>query len=353
LIHKSYQIQLSTNTINTKVKILVTGSAGFIGFHVVNRLLKEGIDVIGLDNLNSYYSVELKKDRLREVGVIPGDFQEKDNKEKYLFYDIDLDDRYKVEQLFINHSFDVVIHLAAQAGVRYSLENPHSYIDSNISGFLNIIEGCRHQEVEHLIYASSSSVYGDNKNVPFKTSEKLDKPVSLYAATKKANELMAYTYSHLYDIPATGLRFFTVYGPWGRPDMAYFKFAELMYSGKVIDIYNKGEMYRDFTFIDDIVESIQRLISKPPVGENPNQIFNIGYGSPVNLLEFISILEKNLGIQAKKNYLPMQPGDVPRTWADTNDLQDYISYKPTVALEEGIEVFVKWFKKYRQYRQSI
>lgn len=335
------------------MSVLVTGCAGFIGYHVTKRLLNDGFTVAGIDNLNDYYSVDLKKRRLKQLGI-----EFKDSKSSFEssanlnfeFHHVDIATRKDVEDIFASHSFDVVIHLAAQAGVRYSLENPHSYVDSNVSGYLNIIEGCRHQKnFQHLIYASSSSVYGDNKNVPFKTSQQLDEPVSLYAATKKANELMAYTYSHLYGIPATGLRFFTVYGPWGRPDMAYFKFAERMTSGQQIDVYNNGEMYRDFTYIDDIVESISRLIPKaPPASDNvPHQLFNIGYGSPVNLLEFIETLEKHLEIKAKKNFMPMQPGDVPRTWADTEDLQKLIQYKPKVSLNEGIREFVKWYRTYQ------
>jgi len=332
------------------VKILVTGSAGFIGYHVAKRLLQEGHEVAGLDNLNDYYDVNLKKNRLSELGIKQLEPNEKissETNQNFSFYRFDLNDRQKMEQLFDTHSFDVVVHLGAQAGVRYSLENPHSYIDSNVSGFLNIIEGCRKHGIDHLIYASSSSVYGDNSSVPFETSQQLDKPVSLYAATKKANELMAYTYSHLYDIPATGLRFFTVYGPWGRPDMAYFKFAEIMIAGKPIDIYNNGDMSRDFTYVDDIVESIDRLIPKPPEGENPHQLFNIGFGSPVNLMEFIEILEKHLGLQAQKNFLPMQPGDVPRTWADTEGLQKLTGYKPQISLDEGIREFVEWYRDYK------
>lgn len=336
------------------MKILVTGSAGFIGFHVVKQLLKEeGMNVIGIDNLNDYYSVELKKRRLKQLGIelnISKSSFESSANLNFEFHHVDIANRKDVEDIFDSHSFDVVIHLAAQAGVRYSLENPHSYVDSNVSGYLNIIEGCRHQDgFQHLIYASSSSVYGDNENVPFKTTQQLDEPVSLYAATKKANELMAYTYSHLYGIPSTGLRFFTVYGPWGRPDMAYFKFAERMTSGQQIDVYNNGEMFRDFTYIDDIVESISCLIPKAPSasGNVPHQLFNIGYGSPVNLLEFIETLEKHLGIQAEKNFMPMQPGDVPRTWADTADLQELIQYKPKVSLDEGIREFVKWYRTYQ------
>lgn len=334
------------------MKILVTGSAGFIGYHVVKRLLNDGHHVIGLDNLNSYYPVSLKKNRLKDTGITidanrkNGDAIQSDTFSSYTFYHVDLSNRQAIENIFEHHTFDAVINLAAQAGVRYSLKNPHAYINSNINGFLHILEGCRHSGVGHLIYASSSSVYGDSTDTPFKTSHSVDQPVSLYAATKKSNELMAYTYSHLYDIPSTGLRFFTVYGPWGRPDMAYFKFAELMTSGKPIDIYNNGEMYRDFTYIDDIVESIIRLIPKPPVsnGEVPQQIFNIGHGDPVSLMDFIHILEKKLGIEAEKNFQPMQPGDVPRTWADTEDLFNYINFRPKISFDEGIEEFVNWYR---------
>jgi len=335
------------------MNILVTGSAGFIGFHVTKRLLDDGHHVVGLDNLNDYYSVKLKKDRLKETGI---DLQQKTNSKgaiesdapkNYMFYQAELGKRGDIEPIFRNHSFDAVINLAAQAGVRYSLKNPHAYIESNINGFLHILEGCRNSEVDHLIYASSSSVYGDSKDTPFKTSHSVDRPVSLYAASKKSNELMAYTYSHLYGIPSTGLRFFTVYGPWGRPDMAYFKFAELMTSGKPIDIYNNGEMYRDFTYIDDIVESIVRLVPKPPSGDKkpPQQLFNIGHGDPVSLMDFIQILEEKLGIEAEKNFKPMQPGDVPRTWADTDDLFNYINYRPEVSFDKGIEEFVAWYER--------
>lgn len=329
---------------------LVTGAAGFIGFHLSKALLKEGYQVAGIDNLNSYYSPKLKKDRLAELGihsVQKEEWTESITDKNFRFIKADISNRQIIEKIFEEEDLDVVINLAAQAGVRHSLDNPHAYTSSNIEGFLNILEGCRNHPVKHLIYASSSSVYGDNKEVPFKTSQHLDKPVSLYAATKKANELMAYTYSHLYNIPATGLRFFTVYGPWGRPDMAYFKFSELISQGKKIDVYNNGEMYRDFTYIADIVESIKRLIPIAPEGEVPSQLYNIGYGSPVNLLEFIEILEENLGIEAQKNYMEMQPGDVPRTWADTSDLQKVIDYKPRVSIEEGIKEFVEWYKIYK------
>jgi len=336
------------------MKILVTGTAGFIGFHLSRRLVKDGYEVHGLDNLNGYYDVKLKYRRLNEQGI-HGFEQRKSHiksteSENYHFVRMDLNDREGMKELFENEHFDAVVHLAAQPGVRYSLENPFAYIDSNISGFLNVLEGCRHNNIRHLIYASSSSVYGENHKIPFQTSDTVDHPVSLYAATKKSNELMAYTYSHLYGIPATGLRFFTVYGPWGRPDMAYFKFADLMASGKPIDVYNHGEMYRDFTYVDDIVESIVRLIPEMKEADKidsvPHRLFNIGHGSPVNLLDFIEVLERHLGIEAKKNMLPMQPGDVPRTWADVEDLFELTGYRPKVVLEDGIAEFVKWFKEY-------
>jgi len=346
-------------------KILVTGAAGFIGFHLCKRLMNEQFGVTGLDNINDYYSVELKYGRLQELGIDrePVENEERPNpisgnSEHFSFLKSDLSDKKTVLSLFENEQFDVVINLAAQAGVRYSLENPHAYISSNIEGFLNILEGCRNRPVDHLIYASSSSVYGDTSEIPFKPSAQVDQPVSLYAATKRANELMAYTYSHLYNIPATGLRFFTVYGPWGRPDMAYYKFSKLMKSGMPIDVYNEGRMSRDFTYIDDIVESILRLMPKPPVSEAkkyksekasseaPHQLFNIGNGSPVNLLEFIKILEKHLGMEAPKNMMPMQPGDIEKTWADVSDLYEYISFRPQVNIEEGISKFVKWFREW-------
>lgn len=334
------------------MNILVTGAAGFIGYHVTKRLLKNGHQVTGLDNLNDYYSVDLKIARLKDTGI---DLESTEvgkglpiTYENYTFHPADLKDRSSIEAIFEGQTFDVMFHLAAQPGVRHSLKNPHTYIDSNINGFLHVLEGCRHSGINHLIYASSSSVYGNSKNTPFNTSQRVDQPVSLYAATKRANELMAYTYSHLYNIPSTGLRFFTVYGPWGRPDMAYFKFAELMSAGKSIDIYNNGEMYRDFTYIDDIVESIVRLIPKPPSNgdQPPRQLFNIGHGSPIKLMDFVHILEKKMGLTAKKNFKPMQPGDVPITWADTEDLFNYIDFRPEVSFEQGIAEFVDWFKNY-------
>ncbi len=348
-------------------KILVTGAAGFIGFHLSRRLVDENFSVTGLDNLNSYYSTNLKANRLNELGIDKKKIDLKDHQSDILksntpkdfsFTKTDLSDKETIKNLFEQQKFDIVINLAAQAGVRYSLDHPHEYTSSNVEGFLNILEGCRQSEVSHLIYASSSSVYGANAEIPFNTADRSDSPVSLYAATKRANELMAYTYAHLYGIPSTGLRFFTVYGPWGRPDMAYYKFANLMKAGKPIDVYNRGNMSRDFTYIDDIVESIVRLIPKPPDGSHtgqgskggsspvPTQLFNIGNGSPVNLLEFIEILEKNLGQKAEKNMMPMQPGDVERTWADVDDLYEYISYRPRVDIEEGIRKFVKWYRVY-------
>lgn len=341
-------------------KILVTGTAGFIGFHLVKVLLKEGYDVVGLDNLNGYYDVTLKQDRLRETGISEFSdhkFHQSSSYKNYRFIKAGLEDKEIVEDLFSSESFDVVINLAAQAGVRYSLENPQSYIDSNITGFLNILEGCRHNDVKHLIYASSSSVYGTNKEMPFKTTDVVDNPVSMYAATKKSNELMAHTYSHLFDIPTTGLRFFTVYGPWGRPDMALFLFTKAMVEGEPIDVFNFGDMARDFTYVDDIVEGVKRLISKVPTGpenaENqdstaPYRLFNIGHGSPVELMEFIGEIEKNLGIEADKNMMPIQPGDVPKTWADVDSLFDLTGFKPKVSVQEGVKKFVEWYKKYYQ-----
>jgi len=337
--------------------ILVTGAAGFIGYHLSKRLLKEGYNVVGLDNMNDYYSPELKRDRLKDLGVkleagkLNSDDRYKSSDQPFTFVKADLASRSSMETLFGELSFSSVINLAAQAGVRYSLENPHAYTSANIEGFLNILEGCRHSDVNHLIFASSSSVYGANASIPFNTSDRVDHPVSLYAATKKANEMMAHTYSHLYGIPSTGLRFFTVYGPWGRPDMAYYKFAELMRAGKSIDVYNDGKMSRDFTYIDDIVESIVRLIPKPPLadeekGSVPTQLFNIGNGSPVNLLDFIEILEEEIGMSADKNLMPMQPGDVERTWADVENLFEYIDYRPKVGIKEGIGEFVAWYKDY-------
>ncbi|MBJ8369509.1 NAD-dependent epimerase [Citrobacter cronae] len=331
------------------MKYLVTGAAGFIGFHVSKRLLEAGHQVVGIDNLNDYYDVSLKQARL-ELLVHPG----------FQFHKIDLADRESMSALFASGHFDRVIHLAAQAGVRYSLENPHAYADSNLTGFLNILEGCRHNKIQHLLYASSSSVYGMNRKMPFSTDDSVDHPVSLYAATKKANELMAHTYSHLYGLPTTGLRFFTVYGPWGRPDMALFKFTKAMLEGKSIDVYNYGKMKRDFTYIGDIAEAIIRLqdvipapneewtveSGSPATSSAPYCVYNIGNSSPVELMDYIKALEEALGIDATKNMLPLQPGDVLETSADTKALYDVIGFKPTTTVKDGVKNFVDWYRDF-------
>lgn len=330
-------------------KILVTGAAGFIGFHLTRRLLEQGREVIGIDNLNDYYDVSLKKARLAQI-------QDRPN---FLFEKADLADRKEMLRIFSQNRPWRVVNLAAQAGVRYSLENPYAYVDSNVTGFLNILEGCRHYPVEHLVYASSSSVYGANTKMPFSVHDNVDHPVSLYAATKKANELMAYTYSHLYKIPATGLRFFTVYGPWGRPDMAYFKFTKSILAGEAIDVYNYGKHKRDFTYIDDIVEGVIRVLEKAPApGADaaeeaaggkvtaPYKLYNIGNHRPVELMYFINVLEKCLGRKAKLNFLPMQAGDVPETYADIDDLMRDAGFSPATTIEEGIARFVAWYKSF-------
>ncbi|WP_223701288.1 NAD-dependent epimerase [Sutcliffiella deserti] len=329
------------------MKILVTGAAGFVGYHLTQRLLAEGIEVVGMDNVNDYYDVQLKKDRLSLL----------DN-EKFTFYKLDLANKEQVFEVFEKHSIHTVINLAAQAGVRYSLENPYAYIDSNITGFVNILEACRHHEIKHLIYASSSSVYGANTKMPFSVEDKVDYPVSLYAATKKSNELMAHTYSHLYGIPVTGLRFFTVYGPWGRPDMAYFSFTKNILEGKTIKVFNNGKMKRDFTYIDDIVEGIVRLTNHIPETETVStldegynskakyRVFNIGNNQPENLMDFIHILENHLGKKANIEFMPMQPGDVEATYADIKDLTDAVGFKPSTSLNDGLEKFVAWYKDY-------
>lgn len=345
------------------MKILITGTAGFIGYHLAERLSDEH-QVTGLDHINDYYDIRLKYDRLKSHGI---DIEGKDDgvyqsstMDNYQFCKADLQDKAAVMDLFEKEEFDVVVNLAAQAGVRYSLTHPQDYIDYNITGFLNILEACRAHPVQHLIYASSSSVYGLNTRMPFSVKHNVDHPVSLYAATKKSNELMAHTYSHLFDIPTTGLRFFTVYGPWGRPDMALFLFTKAMTEGKPIDVFNYGNMERDFTYVDDIVESIARLAPKPPEGDenwsgdspDPStakaryQLFNIGCNSPVKLMDFIKEIEKNLGMEAEKNMMPIQPGDVEKTWADVTDLFEYIDYKPKVSIEEGIAKFVEWYREY-------
>lgn len=329
------------------MKYLVTGAAGFIGFHVSERLLQAGHQVIGIDNLNDYYDVSLKQARL-DLLQKPG----------FSFHKIDLADREAMASLFADEKFDRVIHLAAQAGVRYSLENPHAYADSNLTGHLNVLEGCRHNKVQHLLYASSSSVYGLNRKMPFSTDDSVDHPVSLYAATKKANELMSHTYAHLYGLPTTGLRFFTVYGPWGRPDMALFKFTKAMLEHKPIDVYNYGKMKRDFTYIDDIAEAIVRLqdvipqanpdwtveTGSPATSSAPYRVYNIGNSSPVELMDYITALEEALGIEADKNMMPIQPGDVLETSADTQPLQAVTGFKPETSVKDGVKNFVDWYR---------
>lgn len=347
------------------MKILVTGTAGFIGYHLAKKLLERGDTVIGLDNINNYYDVNLKYARLKELGID----REKIGKElvqstiypNHQFIKMDLADSEGINHLFKTEKFDAVCNLAAQAGVRYSLENPHAYIDSNIKGFMNILEACRHYGVTNLSYASSSSVYGLNKEQPFRTSDHTDHPVSLYAATKKANEMMAHTYSHLYGIATTGLRFFTVYGPWGRPDMAPMLFADAILNNRPIKVFNHGKMSRDFTYIDDIVDGIIKVIDNParPIEEaeknlppqhstSPYRLYNIGNNAPVNLMEFITTIEKTIGKEAEKNFLPMQDGDVVSTYADTSELMNDFSYKPDTSLDMGIAEFIKWYRDFYQ-----
>jgi UDP-glucuronate 4-epimerase len=330
--------------------VLVTGAAGFIGFHLAKRLLEGGATVVGLDNLNPYYSVKLKEDRLAQL----------EGRERFTFERMDLADRAEMARLFRERRFDVVVNLAAQAGVRYSLQNPQAYIDANLVGFTNILEGCRHHAVQHLVFASSSSVYGANTRMPFSVHHNVDHPVSLYAATKKANELMAHTYSHLYGLACTGLRFFTVYGPWGRPDMALFLFTDAILNGRPIQVFNHGRMQRDFTYIDDIVEGVVRVMSRLPVpdpawsGDRPDpgtsyapyKIYNIGNHQPVELTRFIETLEAVLGRQARKEYLGMQPGDVPATYADIEDLAADVGFRPATPLRTGIERFIDWYRRY-------
>ncbi|WP_092224244.1 MULTISPECIES: NAD-dependent epimerase [unclassified Pseudomonas] len=320
------------------MRVLVTGVAGFIGFHTAKRLCSDGHQVIGIDNLNSYYSVELKQARLAHLAEYR-DFR---------FQLLDVADKQALLELFAEHAFDQVVHLAAQAGVRYSIDNPDVYAQSNLVGFLDILEACRAHRPAHLIFASSSSVYGLNDRLPYATTDPVDQPVSFYAATKRANELMAHAYSHLYGIPTTGLRFFTVYGPWGRPDMAPFKFTDAILNGRAIDVYNDGAMSRDFTYIDDIVEGLVRLIPLPPTDETGvrNKVYNIGFGSPVRLLQFIECIEEALGIRAIKNFLPLQSGDVVDTWADTRELEARVGFRPQVAVPVGVQSFVDWYRDY-------
>lgn len=334
------------------MKILVTGAAGFIGYHLCKDLISRGYTVIGLDNLNSYYDVTLKYARLKNLGINPDhEFQtnqvNKSDSKLFTFYKSDITDREFIDKLFLNESFDVVCNLAAQAGVRYSLENPYEYINSNILGFTVILECCRHHNVKKLVYASSSSVYGQNSEIPYNVNQKVDSPVSLYAASKTSNELMAHTYSHLFGIKTIGLRFFTVYGPWGRPDMAIFLFTDAILRDKSIKVFNNGNLSRDFTFIDDIVEGVQRVIvNESKLTTDLHQIYNIGNSKPVKLMDFIQAIEEKTNKTAKKVMLPMQPGDVYQTWADVKDLEDNFDYKPTVSVEEGISQYVDWFKSY-------
>ncbi|WDE12265.1 NAD-dependent epimerase [Thalassomonas haliotis] len=351
------------------MKILVTGAAGFIGSHVSLFLLARGDEVIGLDNLNDYYDVNLKHSRLKRIdayldGTLEENFPypESGNKGSFTFVEMDVADREGMEQLFAEQKFDKVVHLAAQAGVRYSIENPHAYIDSNIVGFTNILEGCRHNKVKHLTYASSSSVYGANESMPFSVHDNVDHPLSLYAASKKANELMAHTYSHLYDLPTTGLRFFTVYGPWGRPDMALFMFTKAILEDKPIDVFNYGKHKRDFTYIDDIVNGIVRTLDNtasgnpdwsgetpdPGTSKAPWRVYNIGNQSPVELLDYIETLENALGKKAEKNLLPLQPGDVPDTYADVEQLVQDVNYRPQTTIQTGIGNFVNWYRNYHK-----
>ncbi|MDT7830220.1 NAD-dependent epimerase [Pricia sp. S334] len=335
------------------MNILVTGAAGFIGYHLCEALLKRDFTVIGLDNINDYYSVDLKYDRLKQLGISRKDAEVFNeicsgtlHGDKFTFVRMNLEDREALPRLFEQENIDVVCNLAAQAGVRYSLENPETYIDSNIVGFLNLLECCRNYKIKHLVYASSSSVYGLNKKIPFSTEDNVDHPISLYAASKKSNELMAHTYSHLFDIPTTGLRFFTVYGPWGRPDMAIFLFTDAIMNDRPIKVFNHGKMQRDFTYIDDIVEGVARIIEKPVPDRKLYEIYNIGNNNTVQLSDFIEAIEKHVGKKAEKEMLPMQPGDVERTWADVDDLIDDYDYRPDTPVYEGVGKFVKWYKAY-------
>lgn len=344
---KSYCIErIGINT----MKILVTGAAGFIGFHLTKRLLAQDFNVIGVDNINGYYDVLLKNDRLKILEENPN----------FEFHKMDISNKEKLNQIFKDRTIQIVINLAAQAGVRYSIDNPDSYVNSNLVGFVNILEACRQYNVEHLIYASSSSVYGANTNIPFSTKDSVDHPVSLYAATKKSNELMAHTYSHLFNIPTTGLRFFTVYGPWGRPDMAYYSFTRNIIEENTIRVFNNGDMRRDFTYIDDIVEGIIRLLDNPPIYNEtwdranpdpsssyaPYKIYNIGNNNPIKLMDFINTLEKLIGKKARIEFLPMQPGDVKETYADISDLHADVGFYPATTVEEGLTQFVNWYNKY-------
>ncbi len=334
-------MRANSKRLDTNKIYLVTGAAGFIGFHLTKRLLGLGCTVIGVDILNDYYEVALKEERLRMLAC-----------EQFIFYKVDLADAQALDDIFARHKITHVVNLAAQAGVRYSIDHPYAYLQSNLVGFLNILEACRHHPVEHLVYASSSSVYGLNSKIPYSTSDKVDNPVSLYAATKKSNELMAHAYTHLYQIPTTGLRFFTVYGPYGRPDMAYFSFSKCIMEGKPIKVFNNGDMWRDFTYVDDIITGLENIIPNIPAKNEANdryKIYNIGNNKPVKLMQFIEILEHCLQKEAKKEYLPMQSGDVYQTYADVTDLIEDFDFKPNTPLELGLEAFVSWFKTYYGY----
>lgn len=347
------------------MKILVTGAAGFIGFHLVNYLINRGNEVVGLDNINDYYDVNLKFGRLHNSGISKNEinYGKKEHSKthsKYSFIQLNLEDKANIDNLFKDEKFDVVCNLAAQAGVRYSITNPYAYIDSNIIGFINILEACRHNQIKHLVYASSSSVYGLNVEMPLSTSHNVDHPISLYAASKKSNELMAHTYSHLYDIPTTGLRFFTVYGSWGRPDMALFLFTKAIVNDEPINVFNNGNMMRDFTYIDDIVEGVVRVIDNAPTSNEawsgsapapssskaPYKIYNIGNNNPVKLLDFITEIENKLGKKAEKNFMPLQPGDVLKTFADVDELTKDFNYRPNTPISEGVSNFIDWYLDY-------
>ncbi|WP_209399726.1 NAD-dependent epimerase [Pseudozobellia sp. WGM2] len=335
------------------MKILVTGAAGFIGYHLCEKLVKEGHEVVGLDNINDYYDVNLKFSRLEQLGIsrenaeiFKETFHSSIHKQKFSFVRMNLEDRDALPQLFKKEKISKVCNLAAQAGVRYSIENPETYIDSNIVGYLNLLECCRHNKVEHLVYASSSSVYGLNEKIPFSTHDSVDHPISLYAASKKSNELMAHTYSHLFNITTTGLRFFTVYGPWGRPDMALFLFTDAIANGKPIKVFNHGKMERDFTYIDDIVEGVYRIITSSPDKRDKYKVYNIGNNNSVKLMDFIEAIENSMGKRAEKNMMPMQPGDVERTWADVTDLIKDYNYRPNTQVNKGVQKFVDWYNSY-------